>query len=137
MKSFFIDTNVLIDFLSDRPPFTKFAIVLFQLAESNEIKLYTSSHSIATAHYLLKKFIPEAQIRAMLDSLLDLITIIPVDLYIIRKSLLSKYKDFEDAIQIYAANSINNIDYMVTRNLKDFKGADIPAIAPDQLLNYL
>jgi predicted nucleic acid-binding protein len=137
MKTVFVDTNVIIDLLADRPPISKFAIELFRLAESNKVKLFTSSHSLATTHYLLKKYVAEEQLRAMLSSLLDLIVIIPVDLQIIKKSLSSKYKDFEDAIQIYAANSINSIDYIVTRNLKDFKDADIVVFAPDELFNHL
>ncbi len=43
------------------------------------------------------------------------------DSTIVKKSLLSKHKDFEDAIQIFAANSIDHIDFIVTKNLKDFK----------------
>ena len=121
MISVFADTNILIDLLADRPPFSKFAIELFDRAEKGEVKLFTSSHSIATTHYLLKKYIPEVELREILLSLLDYITVIPVDLAIIRKGLLSKHKDFEDAIQIFAANSIDNLSFLVTRNLKDFK----------------
>ncbi|MDB5130437.1 MAG: twitching motility protein PilT, partial [Mucilaginibacter sp.] len=107
----FVDTNILIDLLADRPPFSKFAIDLFDNAEKNKVKLYTSSHSLATTHYLLKKYISEKELREMLLALLDLITIVSIDLNIIKKSLLSKHKDFEDAIQIFAANSIDKLDF--------------------------
>ncbi|MEO6850955.1 MAG: PIN domain-containing protein [Mucilaginibacter sp.] len=137
MKRVFADTNILIDLLADRPPFSKFAIQLFDMAEKEEVKLFTSSHSFATTHYLLKKYMDEVRLRAILLSLLDFIEIIPVDFNIIKKSLLSKHKDFEDAIQIFAANSVNNIDFIVTRNLKDFKDAGIIVLPPDELLNYL
>ena len=137
MKRVFVDTNILIDLLADRPPFSKFAIELFDRAEKKQVKLFTSSHSYATTHYLLKKYIDEAKLRAILLSLLDFIELIPVDLDIVKKSLLSKHKDFEDAIQIFAANSLNNIDFIVTRNLKDFKDAGIIVLPPDELLNYL
>jgi len=137
MKNVFVDTNILIDLLADRPPFSKFAIELFELAEKKKVNLFTSSHSYATTHYLLKKYIGEAALREVLFSLLDFITIIPVDFAIIKKSLLSKHKDFEDAIQIFAANSIDNLHYIVTRNLKDFKDAGVAVFPPDELLNYL
>lgn len=137
MKSVFVDTNILIDLLADRPPFSKFAIELFNRAEKKQVKLYTSSHSYATTHYLLKKYMVEISLRETLISLLDLIEIIPVDFSVIKKSLLSKHKDFEDAIQIFAANSVADIDFIVTRNLKDFKDADIAVLPPDELLNYL
>lgn len=137
MKSVFADTNIIIDLLADRPPFSKFAIEIFNLAEKKKVKLFTSSHSIATTHYLLKKYIEEKELRAVLFSLLDFITIISIDHLIIKKSLLSKHKDFEDAIQIFAASTITGLDFIVTRNLKDFKDANIPVLPPDELLNYL
>jgi len=137
MKRVFVDTNILIDLLADRPPYSKFAIELFDQAEKDRVKLFTSSHSFATTHYLLKKFISETELREVLLSLLDFIDIIPVDLAVIKKSLLSKHKDFEDAIQIFAANAIDNIDFIVTRNLKDFKDTGIVVLPPDELLNHL
>lgn len=137
MKIVFVDTNILIDLLADRSPFSKFAIEIFDQAERNKVKLFTSSHSYATTHYLLKKYMGEKELRAVLLSLLDFIALIPIDLTIIKKSLLSKHKDFEDAIQIFAANSINNLDFIVTRNLKDFKDAGVAVLPPDELINYL
>jgi predicted nucleic acid-binding protein len=137
MKIVFVDTNILIDLLAERPPFSKFAIELFDLAEKNKVKLFTSSHSYATTHYLLKRYLGETELRKISFSLLDFIDLIPIDRSIIKKSLLSTHKDFEDAIQIFAANSINNLDYIVTRNLKDFKNAGVTVLPPDELLNYL
>jgi hypothetical protein len=59
--------------------------------------------------------------------------IIPIDADIIRKGLKSKHKDFEDALQILCAGSIQKMDCIVTRNIKDFKDADIPVISPEKL----
>lgn len=137
MKNVFVDTNILIDLLADRTPFSKFAIAIFDLAERKQVRLFTSSHSYATTHYLLKKHVAETELRQLLFSLLDFITLIPVDASIIRKSLLSRHKDFEDAVQIFAAASIANMDFIVTRNLKDFKEAEIPALSPDEVLRFL
>jgi predicted nucleic acid-binding protein len=137
MKQIFVDTNILIDLLADRPPFSKFAIEIFDLAEKKQIRLFTSSHSYATTHYLLKKYIGEKELRELLYSLLDFIELISIDSAIIKKSLLSKHKDFEDAIQIFAANSVADIDYIVTRNLKDFKNTGITVLPPDQVVKLL
>jgi len=137
MKNVFVDTNILIDLLADRPPFSKFAVEIFGLAERRKVKLFTSSHSFATTHYLLKKYVSEKDLRILLHSLLDYIDLVSIDLLIIKKSLLSKHKDFEDAIQIFAANSIENLDFIVTRNLKDFKDAGVNVLPPDELLFHL
>ncbi|MEJ2881939.1 type II toxin-antitoxin system VapC family toxin [Pedobacter sp. GR22-6] len=137
MRNVFVDTNILIDLLADRPPFSKFAIEIFDLAEQKKVQLYTSSHSFATTHYLLKKHIGEKELREVLYALLDFIAVISVDISIIKKSLLSNHKDFEDAIQIYAANSVPDIEFIVTRNLKDFKDAGIAVLPPDEIINFL
>jgi len=137
MKNVFVDTNILIDLLANRAPYSKFAIELFDHAEKRKVKLYTSSHSYATTHYLLKKHLGEPALREVLLSLLDFIELIPIDVAIIKKSLLSKHKDFEDAIQIFAANTIANADFIVTRNLKDFKDAGVIVLPPDELLSHL
>jgi predicted nucleic acid-binding protein len=137
MKKVLVDTNILIDLLADRQPFSKFAIEIFSLAQNNKVKLFTSSHSYATAHYLLKKYMSEADLRKALFSLLDFIELVPIDTAIIKKSLLSKHKDFEDAIQIFAASAVDRVDFIVTRNLKDFKDAGITVLPPDELLNHL
>lgn len=137
MKNLFVDTNILIDLIADRQPFSKFAIELFELAEKKRVRLYTSSHSYATTHYLLKKYLSEKELREILLSLLDFVTIIPIDFAVIKKSLLSQHKDFEDAIQIFAANTITTLDFIVTRNLKDFKDTGITVLPPDEVLRYL
>ncbi len=79
MRNVFVDTNILIDLLADRPPFSKFAVAIFDLAEKHKVKLFTSSHSYATTHYLLKKYMGEKELRVVLYSLLDFIDIIGVD----------------------------------------------------------
>ena len=94
MKKVFVDTNILIDLIADRKPFSKFAIEIFKMAEDKKIKLFTSSHSIATTHYLLKKYIGEKELREIIYALLDFIVIIPIDIDVIKKGLKSKYKDF-------------------------------------------
>lgn len=137
MKKIFIDTNILVDLIADRKPFSKYTIEIFNLAESKKIRLYTSSHSIATIYYLLKKFIDDKSLRALLLGLFEFISVIPVDEQVLSKGLRSKQKDFEDAIQLYCAITIEKIDCIVTRNIKDFKGVEIPVLAPDEVFSKL
>ena len=134
MKKVFLDTNIIVDLIADRKPFSKYAIQIFQKAEANEIQLFTSSHSIATTHYLMKKYIEEKEFRDVLYNLLDYLTIIAVDVDILKKGLRSNHKDFEDSIQILCASSVEKMDYIVTRNTKDFKGSEIPAYNPDEII---
>lgn len=80
----------------------------------------------------------EKELRGIIHSLLDYIGIISIDLFIIKKkSLMSQHKDFEDAIQIFVANSIKDLDFIVTRNTKDFKNTGVAVLPPDELLLHL
>lgn len=137
MKKIFVDTNILIDLLADRRPFSKFAISLFEKAENKNISLFVSSHSIATTHYLLKKYVEEKELRVILYNLLEYVQVIPVDMDVIKKGLKSKHKDFEDALQIICAYTIEKIDCIVTRNIRDFKDAEIPVLTPEELIARL
>jgi predicted nucleic acid-binding protein len=129
----FLDTNILVDLIADRKPFSKHAIEIFKYAEELKVQLFTSSHSIATTHYLLKKYVDEKELRAILTNLLEFLDVIPVDLDVLKKGLRSNHKDFEDAIQILCASSIAGINFIVTRNTKDFKTSEIVVLTPDEL----
>jgi predicted nucleic acid-binding protein len=137
MRNLFLDTNILVDLLADRKPFSKFAVEIFSAAEKKQVILYTSSHSIATTYYLLKKYLEDKSLREALTGLIEYVKVIPIDSSMINKGLKSKQRDFEDALQLYAASSIQRMDCIVTRNIKDFKGSEIPALSPDEICAQL
>jgi len=133
----FLDTNILVDLLTDRPPFTSEALEIFSLSEKGKVMLYTSTHSIATTHYILKKYVAEKQLRNLLSELSDRMTILDITHNILKSSLKSAHKDFEDAIQMITAESAGDVDYILTRNLKDFKTSIIPAVSIREFLAVL
>jgi predicted nucleic acid-binding protein len=137
MSKWFVDTNVIIDLISDRKPFSNAAVCIFDLAENGQINLFASSHSIATCHYLLKKYKDEKSLRDILLNLLEYISVISVDEVIIKNGLHSAHKDFEDSIQIFCAGTIPDIEGIITRNIKDFKESHIPAFTPDDICKKL
>ena len=136
-KEIFLDTNVLLDIVTNRYPFSASAIEIFDFCQKENIKMHATSQSIATLHYLAKKMVEEKELRSIIEDLLDTISIIAVTETILKKSLKSNHKDFEDAIQIVSAQSINDMDCIVTRDLKDFKNAEIKVYTPDQFLNTI
>ncbi|WP_291113867.1 type II toxin-antitoxin system VapC family toxin [Flavobacterium sp. UBA6135] len=135
MKNVFIDINILVDVYANRFPFVDNSLKIYNLGIKRSIRLYTSSNTITTLHYILKKSISEEKTRTAIEHLTEHIVIIPVDINIIKKSLKSNHKDFEDAIQIVSAQSINNMDCIVTRDLKDYKFAEITVLTPDDFLS--
>ncbi|MCH6200297.1 PIN domain-containing protein [Aquiflexum sp. LQ15W] len=132
----FLDTNILVDFLTDRGAFTKHATEIFLLG-TDKILLYSSTHAFATTYYILKKYSEEKELRAKLLELTELVEVIDVTKAQLKKALLSDFSDFEDALQIFNAESTGGLDYIVTRNLRDFKKSPIPAIAPDEMVEMI
>lgn len=125
------------DIFAERRPFVENALKIYILGSENKLKLYTSSNTITTLHYLLKKIILEEKTRLVLANIIENVSIIPVDINVIKKSLESNHKDFEDAIQIFSAQSINDMDCIVTRDLKDYKNTTLKVFTPDEFLTTL
>jgi predicted nucleic acid-binding protein len=50
MKHWFLDTNVVVDFLLNHPPFALNAAALLELARRQQTRLYVASLSFATAY---------------------------------------------------------------------------------------
>jgi predicted nucleic acid-binding protein len=136
-KNIFLDTNILVDIVANRKPFSENAISIFDHCQKSKIKMYSTSHSIATLHYIAKKMVDEKELRLIIEDLLNTISIIAITESILKKSLKSNHKDFEDAIQIVSAQSINDMFCIVTRDLKDYKNAEINVFTPDEFLNKI
>jgi predicted nucleic acid-binding protein len=132
MIHIFIDTDIILDFLGDRKPFSKYSAKLFLEVHNNSVKLYTSSNSITTAYYMLGKIVNDKQARELIVNLLEFINIIPVTDTILNTALKSDFKDFEDAVQHYCALTNDKIKLLITRNLKDYKKSQIKTLSPEQ-----
>lgn len=135
--NFFLDSNIIVDLVKKREPHFDIVSEIFNLSTKEKITLHTSSHSIATLHYICKKNFKETELQDLIDELLNFFSVIPVDEDVLKKSLKSQHKDFEDAIQIFCAHQIKNLTGIITRNLKDFSTSEIPVFAPDEALNLI
>ena len=127
MDSILVDTNIVLDLLAKRTEFLIEAQELFTLSDKNELKLYVSSLTFANTYYILSQKMKMENARKILRKFKVLVEVLPMDDKIIDLSLESDFKDFEDAIQYHTAIE-NQIDIIITRNLKDFKTAKIPVL---------
>lgn len=133
MKNLLIDTNIVLDLLAKRQTFYESAAELFSLADKKKIKLFTSSISIINTNYILAKTLSEKEAREILRKFRILVKILSCDEKIIDLGLNSHFKDYEDSVQYFTATE-NNIDCIITRNLKDFKGSKIPVMTAGEFL---
>ncbi|ACL70122.1 PIN domain-containing protein [Halothermothrix orenii] len=133
MKKITIDLNVILDFLNKRKKHVQAAKII-ELCNDNQIQGYICAHEITTlAYFLMKNYNNSNKVKFVLNELLDMFKIIPITETILRKALNSKIKDFEDAV-IEISSHENEIDYIVTRNLDDFKHSSVKSISPTEFL---
>ena len=137
MKIIFLDTNVMIDFLADRRPFSLTAAEIFNASLSGIVKIFVSSVSYNNIYYILRQSLSHNQTIKLLDELSEMTEIVDVTKAVIKKSLKSDFKDFEDAIQYNCALTISKIDFIVTRNSKDFKKSSLPVMNPQEAMGII
>ena len=134
MTDLFIDTDVIIDFLIDRKPFSREAAIIFTLIEQKRLKGYSSSLTFSNLYYVLRKIESHNKVISKLDSLSKMVGILKVEEQTIKKALISGFSDFEDSIQYFSAIDSKKIDVIITRNIKDFKKSEIPIMTPGDFL---
>ena len=136
MEKVFVDSDIVLDLLSGREPHYKYAAELFSMADENSIKIYVSSLTFANVNYILSRQLTAGQARKMLLKFKTIINVLSVNDKIIELALASDFHDFEDAIQYNTAIE-NGISTLLTRNLKDYKKADIAIMTAQQYLNII
>ncbi|MEO7312392.1 MAG: PIN domain-containing protein [Chitinophagaceae bacterium] len=133
MDRVFVDTDIILDLLSSREPFYIHAANLFSLADIGDIEIFVSSLAFANLNYLLSKQYSADQARKKLLKFKTLVNLLAIDEKIIDLALSSDFKDFEDGIQYFAAIE-EGLTTILTRNLKDFKTAQISVMTAEQYL---
>jgi len=130
------DTDVVLDLLLDRKPFSEAAVQLFSQAESGEINGFVSATTITTIHYLATKTIGSQKAKSAIRTLLSILDVASVDRPVLERALEGKYKDFEDGVLVEAARQVK-AKAIITRNISNFKKSIVPAYSPAEMLKML
>jgi predicted nucleic acid-binding protein len=133
MDKVFVDTDIILDLLAKREPHYQFSAQLFTLADQGQIKLYVSSLSFSNLNYILSKQYSTDQARRKLLTFKALINVLSMSEKTVDLALNSDFKDFEDAMQYFTALEFK-ITTLLTRNIKDFKKANISILTAEQYL---
>jgi predicted nucleic acid-binding protein len=128
-----LDTNVVLDVLLEREPHAHAAAQLMSLVDDGQIEGYLCATTVTTVHYLAAKALGPRRAAALVATLLDVFQIAPVDREVVAGAVDLGFADFEDAV-IHEAAVLAGASAIVTRNLRDFKGARIPVFDPSEML---
>lgn len=129
----FIDTDVILDFLLDRKPFSDQIGQLFQLSIDSDLKLCVSPTTITNINYIIGRIENKNQANLKTKKILKLVMVENVCQTTVNKAIQSKFKDFEDGVQNFCAIEANH-NILITRNIKDYKESELAILSPTEYL---
>ncbi|MBC6367191.1 PIN domain-containing protein [Algoriphagus sp. AK58] len=135
VSEYFLDSDIILDLLMDRTPYSEDSKVIFQLSGADQIKLYCSSIIVTNVFYIIRKTFGKEKAVESIGSLLIFCGILPVGEREIRNAYQSDFSDFEDSIQYHVAIGKPEIRAIITRNKKDYILSKIPVVSPKEFLS--
>lgn len=130
------DSDVILDLLLDREPFSDAAAKIFSRVEKGDITGYVCATTVTTIHYLATKAAGAGKAKKYFQRLLSFLEIAPVNRAVLEGALEGKYDDFEDGVVSEAAHHVG-VKAIVTRNVRHYKDSAVPAYLPTQILEML
>ena len=130
MRHFFLDTNVVFDYLGRREPNGLAAVALFQAAYDGRVTLHVSSLSFSHVFYTLRKQFGAEPAREMLRKIARLVVVTAVDAAVVEAALESAFTDVEDAMQHFAASALPEVEAIVTGDPKGFRESQLLVMSP-------
>ena len=129
-----IDTCVVIDAMRDREPFAMASQQTFLAIDRGYCKGYITANQLTDLHYLMHKELHnEEKTVSALRGLCTIVSILDTTSEDCLRALGSGRTDLEDSLEIETAKR-EEIDYIVTRNIRDFTDSPIPVYTPEQFV---
>ncbi|MFH0924790.1 MAG: PIN domain-containing protein [bacterium] len=131
-----LDINIILDVLQKRGDYYIDSARVMSLCANNVINGYLSSISFGTIHYILSKSIGKNKSLTYLKKIRAFTLVALVDTEAIDLALTSNLADLEDALQYYSAIR-SGINYIITRNKKDFPKSELSVVTPREFLTLI
>lgn len=133
-SKYFLDSDVILDFILKRTPFSQSAKEIFDLAFNDDIQVFYSALTVSNIHYLLRKQYGNEGAIQKIEELVSFCKILPVTEKEIFSAMKSGFSDFEDAIQHFTALQDQQIEGIITRNTVDYRKSQLPIFSPESFL---
>ncbi|MGN0222545.1 MAG: type II toxin-antitoxin system VapC family toxin [Muribaculaceae bacterium] len=135
MNKIFLDTNVILDLVTKRDGFED-ACDILQIGDDGKAALCVSYLTMANTDYVARKGRSQDELYAVMESLVELVDVLPMDEKQLKTALDIKAADLEDVLQ-YVCASTHKCDAIITRNTKHFPFSEIPVMTPKGFLNTM
>ncbi len=132
-----VDTNVILDVLLKRETYMLKSQIVIEKCANREVVGYLAAHSIPNLFYILRKYYTQEERRGFIKNLCRIFHVSELN----EKKILSaaenrEFLDFEDCLQEECAVEIM-ADYIVTRNLGDYRMSRVKAVTPEEFVTML
>lgn len=128
-----IDTNVLLDVVFGRNGY-EFVRQMFETIVEKKHKAYITATSVTDLFYIIHKETHDtAQTYIIMENIFRLVAVLTVSSGDVLQAFQKKWKDFEDCVQITAAEN-NELAGIITNNKKDFSKSLISVWSPEEYI---
>ena len=131
-----IDSSILLDVLYAREPHVEKSLSVWRLCEAGKLQGFVSVLTFANIVYIMRKELDEEKIKDCWEKLSKIFTFVDLRVEDVAMATKRKGKDFEDELQMVAAERVE-ADYIITRNIKDFKNSLIPVLPPTEFMDSI
>lgn len=131
-----IDANILLDVLQRRAPHYEASALVWKLCETGQVEGCVSALSIANLIYVMRRELDPERVEAVLERLALIFRVVDLTASDIERAARCRWSDFEDALQSVVAERVR-ADFIITRNVRDFKQSRIPAFSPSEYLQRM
>jgi predicted nucleic acid-binding protein len=134
MNKILLDTDVILDFLFDRKPWSDDASAIFTLCETGKITAFVTPVMLSNLYYILRKTASHRKVMEKLSALLSITDVLTMNREIVLQAIHSGFQDFEDALQHFSALQGGDVAIIITRNVNDYKTSSLAVKSPDSFL---
>jgi len=129
------DTNVILDVIADREPFSDNAKKIVNLILENKLEGFITASSTTDIFYIARKYLDKDKLHAAMKSLFSLFGIIDILNTDCLRALDLPMNDYEDALLAVCCNKIN-ADYIITRDEEFINqaGSSLKVVSPAKFL---
>lgn len=131
-----VDGNILLDVLQNREPHVIASALVWKLCETGRAKGFVSALTFANLVYVLRRELAPKKTEEVLKKLSLIFSFAELSGADLLKAACLHWNDYEDALLAVTAERLR-ADFIITRNVKDFKQSKVLALTPAELLARL